>query len=83
LKKNYNEVYKMNVLTYINKYGCWNDLNYIIKTNYKNNYEYKLFANQLKEDKKKTRVYKKNRRNSSLPLLRYLLANSLATKLPA
>jgi hypothetical protein len=51
LKKNYNEIYKMNVLTYINKYGCWNDLNYVIKTNYKNNYEYKLFANQLKEDK--------------------------------
>lgn len=51
LKKNYNEVYKMNVLTYINKYGCWNDLNYIIKTNCKNNYEYKLFANQLKTDK--------------------------------
>jgi hypothetical protein len=51
LKKNHNEIYKSNVLTYINKYGCWNDLNYIIKTNYKNNYEYRLFANQLKTDK--------------------------------
>jgi hypothetical protein len=51
LKKNHNEIYKLNVLTYINKYGCWNDLNYIIKTNCKNNYEYKLFANQLKTDK--------------------------------
>ena len=51
LKKNHNKIYKLNVLTYINKYGCWNDLNYIIKYNYKNNYEYKLFANQLKADK--------------------------------
>ena len=52
LKDNHNEIYKKNVLTYINKYGCWNDLNYIIKMNKKNQYEYKLFAEQLKEDLK-------------------------------
>jgi hypothetical protein len=52
LKNNHNKIYKKNVLTYINKYGCWNDLNYIIKINKKNRYEYKLFAEQLKEDLK-------------------------------
>jgi hypothetical protein len=52
LKDNHNLIYKNNVLTYINKYGCWNDLNYIIKMNKKHQYEYKLFAEQLKEDLK-------------------------------
>jgi len=52
LKDNHNLIYKKNVLTYINKYGCWNDLNYIIKMNKKHQYEYKLFAEQLKEDLK-------------------------------
>lgn len=50
LKKNHNKIYKKNIITYINNYGCWNDLNFIIKLNKKNNYEYKLFAEQLKKD---------------------------------
>jgi len=50
LKDYHNKIYKNNVLTYINKYGCWNDLNYIIRMNKKHRYEYKLFAEQLKED---------------------------------
>lgn len=50
LKKNHNSIYKKNIITYINNYGCWNDLNFIIKNNKKNNYEYKLFAEQLKKD---------------------------------
>jgi hypothetical protein len=51
LKQNYNNIYKHNILTYINKYGCWNDLNYIINKTVNNNFEYKLFAMQLKKDK--------------------------------
>jgi len=51
LKKQDNKIYKKNIMTYITKYGCWNDLNYIIKHTKKNNYEYKLFAEQLKRDK--------------------------------
>ena len=54
LKLNHNDIYKKNIHTYINKYGCWNDLNFIIKKTKKikkNNYEYKLFAEQLKKDK--------------------------------
>jgi len=50
LKKNHNKIYKKNIINYINNYGCWNDLNFIIKINNKNNYEYKLFAEQLKKD---------------------------------
>jgi len=50
LKDNYNEIYRKNILIYIDKYGCWNDLNYIIKNTRNNKYEYKLFANQLKKD---------------------------------
>jgi len=38
LKKNHNDIYKKNVKTYINKYGCWNYLNNIIKNTYKNNF---------------------------------------------
>ena len=30
LKKNHNKIYKKNIITYINNYGCWNDLNFII-----------------------------------------------------
>ena len=44
-------VYKANLETYINKYGCWKDVNYIIKNTKKNNFEYELFAKQLKYDK--------------------------------
>jgi hypothetical protein len=51
LKDTHFDVYKKNIKTYINKYGCWNDLNYIIKKTDKKNYEYSLFAEQLKEDK--------------------------------
>ena len=51
LKEYYPEIYKKNILTYIDKYGCWNDLNYIIKKNSHNKFEYRLFANQLKKDK--------------------------------
>ena len=50
LKKNHNNIYKKNIINYINNYGCWNDLNFIIKINKKNSYEYKLFAEQLKKD---------------------------------
>lgn len=50
LKNNHNKIYKKNIINYINNYGCWNDLNFIIKNNNKNNYEYKLFAEQLKKD---------------------------------
>lgn len=51
LKYKDNNIYKKNILNYINIYGCWNDLNYIIKNNPKNKYEYKLFAEQLIIDK--------------------------------
>jgi hypothetical protein len=51
LKIFHNDVYKKHILIYINKYGCWNDLNYIIKKTKIHNYEYKLFAEQLKKDK--------------------------------
>lgn len=51
LKEIDNNIYKKNILTYINNYGCWNDLNYIIKHSKNNKYEYKLFADQLKKDK--------------------------------
>jgi len=51
LKENYPDIYKANLQTYINKYGCWKDINYIINNTKKNNFEYKLFADQLKYDK--------------------------------
>ena len=51
LKEFYPVIYKKNIMTYIDKYGCWNDLNYIIKKDYNNKFEYKLFAIQLKKDK--------------------------------
>ena len=51
LKENYPDIYKANLQTYINKYGCWKDVNYIINNTKKNNFEYKLFADQLKYDK--------------------------------
>ena len=52
LKYHHNEIYKKHILIYINEYGCWNDLNYIIKKTKIHNYEYKLFAEQLEKDKK-------------------------------
>jgi len=51
LRDNYPLIYKKNIMTYIDKYGCWNDLNYIIKKTNNNKFEYKLFASQLKKDK--------------------------------
>lgn len=51
LKEYHNPIYKKNIITYINNYGCWNDLNYLINYSNNNNYEYKLFAEQLKKDK--------------------------------
>ena len=50
LKEKDSDIYKKNLETYINKYGCWNDVNYLIKNSKKNNFEYKLFANQLGRD---------------------------------
>ena len=52
LKKYHNNIYKKHLLIYINEYGCWNDLNYIINNSKNHNYEYKFFAEQLKKDKK-------------------------------
>ena len=52
LKQYHNDIYKKHILIYINEYGCWNDLNYIIKKTKIHNYEYKLFAEQLEKDKK-------------------------------
>jgi len=51
LKIFHNDIYKKHIFIYINEYGCWNDLNYIIKKTKIHNYEYKLFAEQLKKDK--------------------------------
>ena len=51
LKIFHNDIYKKHILIYINEYGCWNDLNYIIKKTKIHNYEYKLFAEQLIKDK--------------------------------
>jgi hypothetical protein len=51
LKHYHNEIYKKHILIYINEYGCWNDVNYIITKTKIHNYEYKLFADQLKKDK--------------------------------
>lgn len=51
LKLNHSQIYKKNLLTYIDKYGCWNDLNFIIDKTKHHNYEYKVFAEQLKKDK--------------------------------
>ena len=51
LKIYHNDIYKKHINIYINEYGCWNDLNYIIKKSKNHNYEYKLFAEQLKKDK--------------------------------
>jgi hypothetical protein len=45
-------VYKNNIETYINKYGCWKDICFIIEKCKKNNFEYKLIANRLNQDLK-------------------------------
>jgi hypothetical protein len=52
LKNNYNDIYKNNIETYINKYGCWKDVCFIIEKCKKNNFEYKLISNRLNQDLK-------------------------------
>jgi hypothetical protein len=44
------ETYKLNIMNYINKYGCWKDLLYISYFVNKINFELELIANKLKED---------------------------------
>jgi hypothetical protein len=51
LKTHHLTFYKQNLLTYIEKYGCWNDLHFIINNTINHNYEYKVFAMQLMKDK--------------------------------
>jgi hypothetical protein len=46
LKKNKPNTYKLNILNYINKYGCWKDI-----LCFADNYELHLIATKLKEDK--------------------------------
>jgi hypothetical protein len=63
LKRNKFNTYAKNILTYINKYGCWKDINYIaIKNPLNNEYEIELFSNQLKIDKENL----ENNKNVSL-----------------
>jgi len=51
LRTNKNYIYKLNIETYINKYGCWKDILYISSLVTNPNYELKLIAKQLIEDK--------------------------------
>lgn len=59
---NFLNTYNKNLLTYIDKYGCWKDLNYLVGETYKKNYnlntknvdnfyELNLYADQLIKDK--------------------------------
>ena len=56
LRENKPNTYILNILNYVNKYGCWKDLLYISYHNknlqHLKNYELELFSNQLLEDKK-------------------------------
>ena len=53
LRKNKFSTYAFNIRKYVEKYGCWKDLNYIAyKLKSKDhNYELRLFADKLMEDK--------------------------------
>jgi hypothetical protein len=54
LKNNKPETYKNNIMTYIDKYGCWKDVMYInfnADMDRYNMFELKLIANKLMEDK--------------------------------
>lgn len=52
LKRKKNATYKLNILNYVNKYGCWKDISYIaIKNINHNDYEVDMFADQLRLDK--------------------------------
>lgn len=56
LRRNKPETYKLNIMNYINKYGCWKDL-LVISYNlsktecFSKKYELELFTNKLFEDK--------------------------------
>ena len=50
LKNNKPNTYYDNIITYVNKYGCWKDLLYI-SYHSDNKYELKLFAKKLLDDK--------------------------------
>jgi hypothetical protein len=52
LKRNKNKTYMLNLLNYINKYGCWKDVSYIaIKNVNHNDFEVDMMAQQLRKDK--------------------------------
>lgn len=56
LRKNKPHTYKLNILKYIEKYGCWKDINFINYFSYntqiiKFDYELNLIVEQLKKDK--------------------------------
>lgn len=56
LRNNKPQTYAENILTYVNKYGCWKDLLYIayncsVSNIVTKNYELDLFASQLRKDK--------------------------------
>lgn len=50
---NWNKTYEKNIYTYIDKYGCWKDILYILLKSQEYNFEYKLIARQLIIDKEK------------------------------
>lgn len=52
LRLNKPKTYKKNIMTYVNKYGCWKDLTYIANRldNNDSTYELGLFAQQLQTD---------------------------------
>lgn len=52
LRKNHFDIYKLNIKTYVEKYGCWKDILYISNLLNDTNYELKMIANQLIDDKK-------------------------------
>ena len=52
MKNNHNLLYRLNLMNYINNYGCWKDIFKIIEKTIDNNYEYNFVAYQLIKDKK-------------------------------
>jgi hypothetical protein len=55
LRRNKPNTYRANIMTFVNKYGCWKDLLYIAyhlkkKEVFSKNFELELFANKLRED---------------------------------
>lgn len=51
LRKNKNKTYQKNMQVYLQKYGCWKDINYISRLFTNNSYELDMFVNQLVKDK--------------------------------